>query len=371
MRVGSLFTGCGGLDLGLEAAGFEVAWAAEKDPACRRVLERQRPGLQVLADVRHVDDWLPEVDVLAGGFPCQDLSYAGRGGGLDGDRSGLWHAFADSVRLLRPRYVLVENVPGLATRGLGRVLYDLAESGYLGRWLRLRAADVGAAHGRERIFILAADAGRSGRREIAGGAPGDEDAATGHAEDEDHLARGPGSRRLPAAGATAASDAERLGRHRRRSRGDPGGCSGPARDRPSAPAGGQHWGEYEPTVRRWEGLLGRSAPDPVDARGRLTPAFVEWMLGYPDGWTEGESRTARLRMLGNSVQVQVGELVGELLIEMDEALGCERPGHESLRRSPVSMTADAGRSKGRPVVVSGIRPSDLARFNRCQRQEAI
>ena len=87
--VGSLFTGCMGLDLGLEAAGWRTAWACENDEACRRVIARQRPELEVIADVHDVDVGLPEVDLLAGGFPCQDLSYAGRGAGLDGDRSGL------------------------------------------------------------------------------------------------------------------------------------------------------------------------------------------------------------------------------------------------------------------------------------------
>jgi len=310
VRVGSLFSGCGGLDLGLEAAGFEIAWAAEIDPACRRVLARRRPGLDVLEDVRHVDDWLPEVDVLAGGFPCQDLSYAGRGDGLDGSRSSLWFAFADCVRLLRPRFVLVENVPGLATRGLGRVLYDLADSGYVGRWLRLRAADIGAPHLRERIFIFAsaADAGRE-RLDWPGGR--DEGGPAGTEREPDRRRGASGSR-------SSATD----------------------------------WGIYAAAGERWERILGRPAPRPVDDRGRLTPGFVEWMLGFPDGWTEGESRTTRLRMLGNSVQVQCGELAGRILLGRDTLPGSEIDG-AAAAASSVSMTADAGRSKGRPVVVPG------------------
>src|SRR5262245_49888210 len=116
-----------GLDLGLEAAGFHIVCAVENDPACHKVIQARRPGLPVIYDVRAVDEKLlaqlgiGTIDLLAGGFPCQDLSYAGKGAGLDGDRSGLWHEFARAIRALRPRLVLVENVPGLATRGLGRV----------------------------------------------------------------------------------------------------------------------------------------------------------------------------------------------------------------------------------------------------------
>lgn len=164
MNVGSLFAGIGGFDLGLERAGFEVAWQVELDPWCRGVLARHFPRARRLEDVREVGaGTLAAVDVLCGGFPCQDLSTAGKGAGIDGARSGLWAEFARLVRELRPRYVLVENVPALLTgKGkrwdrapIGRVLGDLAEAGYDAEWARLSAREFGAPHLRKRIWIVA------------------------------------------------------------------------------------------------------------------------------------------------------------------------------------------------------------------------
>jgi C-5 cytosine-specific DNA methylase len=120
VKVGSLFTGCAGLDLGLELAGHEIVWACESDRWCRQILNERRPGLEIYPDVRELDDGIPSVDILAGGFPCTDLSHAGKGAGLAGERSGLWFAFADTIRTLRPRHVIIENVPGLATKVGGR-----------------------------------------------------------------------------------------------------------------------------------------------------------------------------------------------------------------------------------------------------------
>jgi DNA (cytosine-5)-methyltransferase 1 len=161
VNVGSLFTGIGGIDLGLERAGMRVAWQCENDPFCRRVLERHWPDVPCYSDVRTLH--APErVDVLAGGFPCQDLSTAGLRAGIDGERSGLWAEFARLIRELRPRFVLVENVPGLLPRGMGRVLGDLADVGYDADWDCIPAAALGAPHLRARIFILAYPSG--GRR---------------------------------------------------------------------------------------------------------------------------------------------------------------------------------------------------------------
>lgn len=113
MRVGSLFSGIGGIDLGFERAGFEVAWQCEIDPHARRVLERHWPGVHIYGDVREVGSGADAVDVLVGGFPCQDVSVAGRRAGLAGERSGLWFEFHRVLRELRPGWVVIENVPGL------------------------------------------------------------------------------------------------------------------------------------------------------------------------------------------------------------------------------------------------------------------
>lgn len=156
LRLGSLFSGIGGLDIGLERAGMRTVFQVERDEYARRVLERHWPDVPRFDDVRAVRAHnLPPCDVLAGGFPCQDVSNAGSRAGLDGDRSGLWGEFARLVRELRPRFVVVENVAALVVRGLDRVLGDLADLGFDAEWTCLRASDVGAPHIRARLFIVA------------------------------------------------------------------------------------------------------------------------------------------------------------------------------------------------------------------------
>ena len=167
VTVGSLFAGIGGFDLGLERAGFTVRWQCEIAPYCRQVLAKHWPNVRRYEDVREIHAarlcgtgslcvrCVEPVDVLCGGFPCQDVSFAGRGAGLDGARSGLWSEYARLVGELRPRYVLVENVTGLTARGLGRVLGDLAARGFDAEWACVPACAVGATHMRRRLFIVA------------------------------------------------------------------------------------------------------------------------------------------------------------------------------------------------------------------------
>ena len=157
MTFGSLFSGIGGIDLGLERAGMTCAWQVEIDPWCRQVLTKHWPNVRRYEDVSAVGgDTLEPVELIAGGFPCQDVSVAGQRAGIqDGNRSGLWSEFHRIIRELRPRYVFVENVPGLLTNGMGRVLGDLADIGYDAEWEVLSAADVGAPHLRKRVFIVA------------------------------------------------------------------------------------------------------------------------------------------------------------------------------------------------------------------------
>jgi len=158
LTFGSLFAGVGGLDLGLERAGLRCRWQVEIDAWCRGVLARHWPDVPKFADVREVGAaQLGHVDVIAGGFPCQDISTAGRRAGIEGARSGLWSEYIRIVRELRPRYVLVENVGALRHRGGGiyRVLGDLAACGYDAQWDMLPAATFGTPHLRERMFIVA------------------------------------------------------------------------------------------------------------------------------------------------------------------------------------------------------------------------
>ncbi len=158
VRVGSLFSGIGGLDLGLERAGMEVVWQCEIDPFCQSVLRKHWPDVPCYGDIRDLDESVPPVDLIAGGFPCQPVSLAGKGK-AQADERWLWPEFVRVLGALRPDYVLVENVPGLASRGLWNVVADLAALGYDAEWDLVSAASVGAPHLRERLFVCAWDRG--------------------------------------------------------------------------------------------------------------------------------------------------------------------------------------------------------------------
>ena len=170
MKHGSLFSGIGGFDLGFERAGIETLWQVEIDGYCRRILESHFPSAKRYEDVRTVGKHnLATVDIISGGFPCQDISNAGKRAGIDGERSGLWSEYARIIRELRPRFVVVENVAALLGRGMERVLGDLAACGYDAEWQSIRASDVGAPHRRERIWIVAYAAGDLWRAPGKGG----------------------------------------------------------------------------------------------------------------------------------------------------------------------------------------------------------
>ena len=180
MRIGSLFSGAGGLDMAVEAVfGGEVVWQAEIDKAASKVLAYRFPTARNLGDITAIDwDTVERVDVVCGGFPCQDVSAAGKRAGIkDGTRSGLWAIFAEAIDALRPQFVVIENVRGLLSatahravesddavvgdgagrpvlRAAGAVLGDLADIGYDAVWATVAAADVGAPHRRERVFIV-------------------------------------------------------------------------------------------------------------------------------------------------------------------------------------------------------------------------
>lgn len=148
------------MDLGLERAGMECAWQVEIDGFCRKVLTKHWPNVPKFNDVREVGKRnLESVDLIAGGFPCQDISNAANAGngriGLAGSRSGLWYEMHRIICELRPRFVFVENVSALTFRGLGDVLRDLAESGFDAEWDCLSAAFFGAPHRRERLLLIA------------------------------------------------------------------------------------------------------------------------------------------------------------------------------------------------------------------------
>lgn len=181
MKIGSLFSGYGGLDIGIqEVLDAEVAWHVEFDAAPSKILEYHYPGVPNYGDIRNVD-WsqVEPIDILTGGFPCQDVSLAGKRRGLEeGTRSGLWYEYARAIEELKPRLVVIENVRGLFTAradsgmeypaelleyaggrpiltAIQAVLGSLADLGYDAKWHGVRASDAGAAHGRYRVFIIA------------------------------------------------------------------------------------------------------------------------------------------------------------------------------------------------------------------------
>lgn len=162
LRELALFAGAGGGILGGHLLGWRTVCAVEWADYPRKVLlARQRDGMlsrfPIWDDVQTFDGnpWRGRVDVVSGGFPCQDISAAGKGAGIDGARSGMWFHMARIVREVRPRFVFVENSPMLTSRGLGRVLGDLAAMGYDAEWGVLGAVDVGAPHRRDRIWVVA------------------------------------------------------------------------------------------------------------------------------------------------------------------------------------------------------------------------
>ena len=314
MNVGSLFAGIDGFELGLERAGFEIAWQVEVDPFCRDVLARRFPRARRFEDVCKVGAaGLQPVDLLCGGFPCQDLSGAGKGAGIDAARSGLWSEFARLVRELRPRYVLVENVPDLLTgKGkrwdrapIGRVLGDLAEVGYDAEWARLSAREFGAPHLRRRIWIVAypgvqlPDTERERTGQLAlrrGGRQGRRSADPSQPallRQEDREGRPENTRAHRPDLADAARDAEA------------GATSAPRAERERAGkgrvAGRAHGGRR--ASGRGEASKGPWAVEP--GVGRVAH-------GVPD-------RVDRLAALGNALVPQIAEWIGVRILEYEAA----------------------------------------------------
>ncbi len=157
----ALFAGAGGGILGGKLLGWRTVCAVEWEPypasvLCARQNDGFLPPFPIWDDIQTFDGrpWRGIVDVVSGGFPCQDISAAGKGAGIDGERSGMWREMARVVGEVRPRFVFVENSPMLVTRGLERVLGDLTALGYDTKWIVMGAADVGAKHNRERVWIV-------------------------------------------------------------------------------------------------------------------------------------------------------------------------------------------------------------------------
>ena len=180
MNVLDLFSGIGGFSLGLERAGMKTIAFCEVDKKCQEVLRKHWKDVPIFDDVTTLKgtDIDETVDVICGGFPCQDISLAGKGAGLEGERSGLWWEFHRLIKEIKPKWAIIENVSALRNRGLDQVLRSLNEIGYDAEWHCITAASIGAPHRRDRIWIVAyprdssrwdgisGSIGRDGEREL-------------------------------------------------------------------------------------------------------------------------------------------------------------------------------------------------------------
>jgi DNA (cytosine-5)-methyltransferase 1 len=326
MTIGSLFSGIGGLELGLEAAGLgPVLFQVEIDPFASSILAKHWPDAQRFSDVRTVGKHnLPRVDVLCGGFPCQDISFAGKGAGLEGARSGLWFEYLRVISEIQPRYVVIENVAGLVRRGLDVVVSGLHELGYEVEGTRLQAADVGAPHRRERLFLVAVarTVGRGTglgdllpRREEPDAAGRGEGGGPGSVADP-HREGGlqQGGPLLEERGRAGDGGDERGLGHPNRPRLEGWGLpeSGRADERSAGSPGGSGTGSAEGSP---EPGLGRDAARIsgwMDTRwpaGRGQPQY-EWEPPRTIPPRSDRDRSRRLKALGNAVVPQCAEVVG-------------------------------------------------------------
>lgn len=334
LTVGSLCTGYGGLDLALKAHfPTRVIWTSEIDKHASRVV-KARYRAPNLGDLKLID-WasIPAPDIITAGYPCQPFSYAGGRNGTEDPRH-IWPWIAEGVRALRPRLAVMENVPGHLTKGFGEVIGTLAEMGYDATWGCVRASDAGACHRRERVFIVATDTTNQrrewewvarGRRDgpadssVAAGGPVATDADSAGRQGRGRPVESP--RELAAAAGHLPADAgvkllptptvndSRGGRNitaNRSAKKDTTSLGWTLTDVAYA----DRWGEYAPAIERWEHVLGRPAPEPVDPKGRLSPVFVEWMMGLRLGHVTavGLPRTQELKILGNGVVRQQAAL---------------------------------------------------------------
>lgn len=294
---------------------MRVLWQVEIDPFCQAVLAKHWPDVPRFGDVRSVGaDVLAPVDVLAGGFPCQPVSQAGLRR-AQRDTRWLWPEFARLVRELRPRYVLVENVPGLLARGrgMGDVLGELAAAGYDAPWASVRASDVGAPHERLRVFIVA----------VQGSVP--DSVVDGVRLERQRNGEQPGLARPRVAESTGKALRDALGRGAR-SLADAEELAERAGLREGGPTGERRGRSRDGDSARAEGLaqslLGRvfdGLPDRVDGCWPAGPSEAQHEWEPPRVAYRVPARTARLRAIGNAVVPQVAEYVGRCIVALEEA----------------------------------------------------
>jgi DNA (cytosine-5)-methyltransferase 1 len=305
----SLFSGAGGMDLGFDRAGITAVAHCEIDPKAASVLRRHWPDVPVINDVREVTADVGDVDVVHGGFPCQDISVAGNRAGLAGDRSGLWWEFHRILGELRPRWCVIENVAGLLSsnggRDLGSILGALGELGYGYAYRVLDARWFGVPQRRRRVFIVGHFGGRGAASVLL---------------EPESVCRDPAPGR-EAGQVVAALTANGVG-------------AGGGPDDNSAQAGHlipQHtgtvtctWAKGPGNTQVEEGHVIPSLEGGSLAVRRLTPRECERLMGWPDDWTRWADDGAeiadspRYRMCGNGVVAPVAEWIGRRIMEADQ-----------------------------------------------------
>ena len=301
LRVLDLFSGIGGFSLGLErTGGFETVAFCEIEDYPRRVLAKHWPKVPIYHDVRTLTaDALSRdgisVDVICGGFPCQDISGAGKGAGLAGERSGLWREYARIIGELRPSLIIVENVAMLLSRGLGDVLGDMAALGYDAEWHCIPASAIGAPHERDRVWVLA----NASRRRCSGSGEGEVQLA--------------GRNEIVGAGEDVAdATGERRAETRQLRFGQPQEWSGRRRAemanavRKGLAHGGQAGEQTGAVAYQW-----RMALAELERRGRAWWASEPGMDRVADGVP---NRVDRIAALGNAVVPQIPELIGRAIL---------------------------------------------------------
>jgi DNA (cytosine-5)-methyltransferase 1 len=292
MKVLDLFSGIGGFSLGLERAGFTTVAFCEIEPFCRAVLKKHWPHVPCYEDVRTLTaerlaaDGI-SVDVICGGFPCQDVSLAGRRAGLGDTRSGLWAEYSRLIGELRPQYIIVENTPGLLSLGMGDVLGTLSTLGYDAVWDCVPAAAVGAPHRRDRVWVVAyADNTGPQRR---------------NREELRQCAR----ERAARACGSHAPNADREGQHAFALNAEMGRSS----ECPADAAGDRRAAQGE-----W------AAPRYADGGRQLRREPAENWQSEPDVGRVADgvpARAHRLRALGNAVVPQIPELIGRAILKAE------------------------------------------------------
>lgn len=299
MTIGSLFSGIGGFELGLEWAGLgPVKWQVECNPYALKILEKHWPDVKRYEKVEDCGKHnLEPVDLICGGFPCQDVSVAGKGKGLEGKQSGLWFEMLRIIRELRPRYVLVENVPGLRTKGrLEKVVASLARLGYSVEWTTLSAKEVGSPQLRKRVFIVAYPESKQSRRLQQPEFQADIDGCSQDVADSEEFPAGRLSQREEKKKSGLACSSQDMGDAQQ------SGLEGKRTQRSTT----------EPDSRAVESRLGRMAhgfspwlDDPADS-GKI-----------PRVTTEVKDRNKRLECLGAAVVPEIVEIIGQWIIEFE------------------------------------------------------